>query len=174
MDQQDIVKSAIERNVKVITARPAVGRGQAVTRVTLKPGLACEVQEGAWTLQVGMTDKYGGTNSGPNPGVFGRGALGSCIAIGYAMWAARLDVPITALSVEVQADYDVSGELGVSEDVRPGHSKIHYIVSVESDAPEERIREWIDLAERKSSWLDNIRNPVPVTSELRLTRPGGA
>jgi len=174
MEQQESIKQAIERNVRVITARPSVGQGRAVTRATLKPGLACEVQEGPWTLHVGMTDKYGGTNSGPNPGVLGRGALGSCIAIGFAMWAARLGVPFTSLSVEVQADYDVSGELGVDDDVRPGHSKIHYVVAVESDASEEAIRNWIDIADRKSSWLDNLRNPVPMSRELRLSRPGGA
>ena len=32
-----------------------------------------------------LTEKYGGTNEGPNPGVLGRAALGSCLALGYAM-----------------------------------------------------------------------------------------
>lgn len=174
MEDQEPIRRALERNVKVLTARPAVGQGQAVTRVTLKPGLTCEVEEGPWKLQVGMTEKYGGLGNAPNPGVFGRGALGACLAIGFAMWAARLQVPITSMSIEVQADYDVRGELGVDDGVRPGHSKIHYVISVETDASDEAIHNWLDIAERKSSWLDNIKNPVPISRELRVTRPGAA
>ncbi len=62
-----------------------------------------------------MSQTAGGTSVGPSPGVLGRGALGSCLAIGCAMWAARLGVPIDALEVEVEADYDSRGELGVSD-----------------------------------------------------------
>ena len=99
-----------------------------------------------------MTEKDGGTNAGPNPGVLGRAALGSCLALGYGMWAARLDVPITALEVEIHADYDVRGELGVDDGVRPGYSAIRYVVRVSSPAPEADVRRVIDTADRYSSW----------------------
>jgi hypothetical protein len=80
----------------------ALGRqGTAVTRVRLVDGLACEIEEGAWKLVADMSPKSGGEGKGPNPGILGRGALGSCLAIGYAMWAARLGVPLTSLEVEV-------------------------------------------------------------------------
>jgi hypothetical protein len=108
---QDQIRTAIERNVKAVTLRPSVGQGTAVTKATLRDGLTCDVQEGPWTLVAGMTEKYGGTNAGPNPGVYGRAALGSCLVLGYAMWAARLGVPLDALEVEVHASYDVRGEL---------------------------------------------------------------
>ena len=70
----------------------------------------------------------------PTPGVFGRAAFGSCLVIGYAMWAARLEIPIESLEVEVHSDFDARGELGVSADVRPGHTAIRYIVRMTSDA----------------------------------------
>ncbi len=173
MEPQEPIRIALERNVKVISARPSVGQGTAVTRVTLRPGLACEVEDGPWKFAVGMTEKYGGVNNGPNPGVYGRAALGSCLAIGYSMWAARMGVPIRSLSIEVQAVYDVRGELGVSDDIRPGYERMHYIVSVETEAPDAAVHAWLEKAERHSSWLDDIRNPVPVSRELRLTRPEG-
>jgi uncharacterized OsmC-like protein len=171
MDNQDTIRTALERNAKVVTARPSVGQGTAVTRATLGPGLSVDIEEGPWTFTVGMTEKYGGSNSGPNPGVYGRAALGSCLAIGYAMWAARLGVPIESLSVEVHAAYDVRGELGLSEDIRPGYESIKCVVSVETTASEQTVNEWLDKADRHSSWLDDLRNPVPVTRELRLTQP---
>ncbi len=164
------IKTALERNVKAVTLRPSVAQGTAVTRVHLRDGLACDISEGPWTLTAGMTEKYGGTNAGPNPGVLGRAALGSCLALGYGMWAARLGVPITSLDVEIQADYDVRGELAVDDSVRPGYTAIRYVVRVTSPASEEDVRRVIDTADRYSSWRDDIANPVPLTRELHIAK----
>lgn len=162
------IKVALERNVKAVGLRPSVGQGTAVTRIRLRDGLACDITEGPWTMTAGMTEKYGGTNAGPNPGVLGRAALGSCLAIGYAMWAARLGVPFTALDVEIQADYDVRGELGVDDEVRPGYAAVRYVVTVTSPAAADEVRRVIDTADRYSSWRDVIANPVPLTRELHV------
>jgi uncharacterized OsmC-like protein len=168
MDESATIRVALERNVKAVSLRPSTGQGTAVTRTRLRPGLVCEVEEGPWRFTVGMTEKYGGTNAGPNPGVYGRGAVGSCLAIGYAMWAARLGVPIENLEVEVQADYDLRGELGVSDDIAPGYLAIRYIVTVESPAPEADILRVLDTADQHSSWRDDIARPVPINREVRI------
>lgn len=165
------IKIALERNVKAVTLRPSVGQGTAVTRVHLRDGLACDITEGPWALTAGMTEKYGGTNAGPNPGVLGRAALGACLALGYGMWAARLGVPITALDVEIQADYDVRGELGAEPSVRPGYQAMRYVVSITSPAPEDEVRHMVEMADRHSSWRDVIANPVPLTRDLRILAP---
>jgi uncharacterized OsmC-like protein len=170
MEQNDRVRATLERNVRVVAARPSVGQGTAITRVTLRPGLSAEVEDGAWRFTVGMSEKYGGLNDGPNPGVYGRAAIGSCLAIGYAMWAARLDVPLRALSVEVRADYDVRGELGVDDSIRPGYGRLVYIVTVDTDAPEDAVLQWLDTADRHSSWLDVVTTPVPISREVRIVR----
>jgi uncharacterized OsmC-like protein len=168
MQNRDAIKTAIERNVRAVSARPSVGQGTAVTKVRWRHGLTCDVEDGPWKFVVGMTEKYGGDNAGPNPGVFGRTALGSCLAIGYAMWAARMNVPIHAMSIEVDADYDVRGELGVDESVRPGYHEMRVRVTIESDASESEVLAMLDVAERHSSYLDDYRNPVPVKRELTL------
>jgi uncharacterized OsmC-like protein len=171
MGRAEEIRQAIERNVKAVSLRPSIGQGTAVTRVRLRPGLACDVEEGPWRFTVGMTDKYGGTNEGPNPGVYGRGAVGSCIAIGYGMWAARLGVPIDSLDVEIQADYDARGELGVAPEVPPGYLGMRYIVTVESSAPESDIVRMLDTADRHSSWRDDIARAVPISREVRVLAP---
>jgi len=162
------IKDALERNVKVIEARPSVAQGTAITKVTLHPGLACDVEDGPWRLNVGMTEKYGGLNTGPNPGVYGRAALGSCLAITYAMWAARLEISVRSLTVEVRARYDARGELGVDDSIRPGYAEIVYVVTVDSDASDADIYRLLDTADSHSSWLDDLRNPVPVSREVRI------
>jgi uncharacterized OsmC-like protein len=171
MDGSETIRVALERNALAVQLRPSVGQGTAVTKVRLKPGLACDVEEGPWKFAVGMSEKSGGSNAGPNPGVYGRGAVGSCLAIGYGMWAARLGVPIDALEVEVQADYDTRGELGVADDVRPGYLAMRYIVTVESSAPPEDILRVLDVADRCSSWRDDIAHGVPITRDVRMLVP---
>ena len=165
---QEVIKTAIERNVRAVSLRPSVGQGTAITKVTWREGLTCDVEEGPWKLVAGMTEKYGGSNAGPNPGVYGRAAVGSCLAIGYMMWAARLEIPVRSLEVEVQADYDVRGELAVEDNVRPGYTRMRYIVTIDSDAPEADVMRLLDTADRYSSWRDDLANPVPMEREVRM------
>ena len=167
------IREALERNVKAVSLRPGIGRGTARTTAVLHDGLACTVTEGAYTLEVAMTEKYGGLGGAPNPGVLGRGALAACLAIGYGMWAARLGVPCEAIEVEVQADYDVRGELGVAEDVRPGYPAIRYVVSVVSTSPEEEVLRMLDTADRHSSYRDIFANGVPLAREVRVAAQAG-
>jgi uncharacterized OsmC-like protein len=162
------VREALERNVKAVSLRPGVARGTARTTAVLHPGLACRVTEGPYELEIGMTEKYGGQGGAPNPGVLGRGALASCLAIGYGMWAARLGVPCDAIEVEVQADYDIRGELGVAEDVRPGYAAMRYVVRVVSASPEADVLRMLDTADRCSSYRDIFAHGVPLTRDVQV------
>lgn len=172
MQDDATIREALERNARALALRPTLGQGTAKTVVRLKPGLECEVTEGNWKLTVGMSPKSGGSNAGPNPGILGRGALGSCLALGYGMWAARLGVPIVSIEVEVQADYDGRGELGVSDDVHPGYSDIRYLVTVQSPAPEADVMRLLDTADKYSPYRDVFARALPVRREVRITAPG--
>ncbi len=98
------IKQVLDRNAQALELRPGLGRHTAVTKVRLGENLACEVEEGDWKLNAGMSLKSGGLGTAPNPGIYGRASLGSCLAIGYAMWAARMEVPIRSLEVQNPAD----------------------------------------------------------------------
>ena len=168
------VGALFERNAKAVSLRPGLGQGTATTVARLRPGLTCEVEEGPWKLTVGMGEKSGGSNAGPNPGVLGRGALATCVAIGYAMWAAHLKVPVTSLQVEVQADYDRRGELGVDPAVPPGYTQVRYIVTVESPAPEADVMRWIETADRYSSYRDVFARAHDIRREVRFIQAASA
>jgi uncharacterized OsmC-like protein len=162
------IREALERNVKAVSARPGIARGTARTTAVLRAGLDCTVTDGAHVLKVGMTPKYGGLGDAPNPGVLGRGALASCLAVGYGIWSARLGVPFEAIEVEVQADYDVRGELGVADDTRPGYLAMRYVVTVTSASPEADVLRVLDAADRCSSYRDIFSNGVPLAREVRI------
>jgi uncharacterized OsmC-like protein len=171
MDDEHI-RSALERNVKAVTLRPSIARHTARTSVRLKPGLECEITEGPWTLTVAMGEKSGGTGAGPGPGVLGRGALGTCLALGYAMWAARLGVTLDSLSVEVEADFDSRGELGISDEVPPGYTQVRYTVTVASRAPEADVQRVLDTADKYSPYRDVFTRAHDVRRDVRIQRTG--
>lgn len=134
-----------------MTLRPGVGRGTAVTTARVRRGTCCEVRQGDWTLVTDVSEKAGGEGRGPDPGTLGRAALASCMAVGYMTWAARREVPIAALEVDVEADYDVRGELGV-DGVSPAYERIRCVVYVESEAPESEVLSVLREAEIHSTY----------------------
>jgi len=111
----DELKVVLERNARALQLRPAIGKGVGKTCVRLRPGLKCEIEDGPWKLTAGVSENSGGTNAGPDPGTFGRGALGSCLAMNYANWAAKLEVPVEAIEVEVEGEYDARGYYGLAD-----------------------------------------------------------
>jgi uncharacterized OsmC-like protein len=147
------IKEIAERNAKMLELKPTRGHLTGVTKARRVDGLHCEIEEGPWTLATDMPLKVGGEETAPTPGMLGRGALASCLVIGISMWAARLGVPIDVLEVEVQADFDARGELGVG-DVRAGYQEVRYLISIESSAPEKAITELLETAERHSPYVD--------------------
>jgi len=169
MIDTDKIKTAFERNAEALTLRPGIGQGTAVTRVLVREGMTCEIEDGAWKLVADMAEKHGGNNEGPNPGVYGRAALGSCLAIGYVRWAAKLGVPLSKLEVEVQADYDARGEFAVA-DIPADYTEIRYVVSIESPAVEEQILQVLDQADAHSSFYDIFARPQKLKRELRITK----
>ena len=166
MTRAEQIKTVLDRNAKAVSLRPATGQGTAVTRITMKDGLTAEVEEGEWKLTVDEPPKMGGDNRGPNPGILGRAALGSCLALGYTMFAARRGVPITSLSVEVHADYDARGILG-SSDVPPGYLEVRWVVEVESEAPESEVVSLLDEADEHSTFLDVFQRPHSLRRQVR-------
>ena len=169
MSDDAIIRTALERVVKAVSIRASVGQGTAVTKVRLGDGLTAQIEEGPWKFAVGMSEKYGGVNDAPNPGVYGRAALGSCLAIGYKMWSARLGVPIDALDIEIHASYDVRGELGINDDVTPGYYSVRYVVNIQSSASEADVIRLLDTADRYSSWRDDIARAVPIAREVHIS-----
>ncbi len=171
MTDMERIKTAFERNQKAIRLRPSIGQGTAVTKVRVRDGLTCDVEDGGWKLVGDEGKNDGGNGEGPDPGVFGRTALGTCLAIGYMWTAAKEGVPITSLEVEVQADYDARGMYGIDDSVPPGWTAMRYIVTVESEAPESEVMRVLDEGDRYSSLLYSFREPIPIEREVRITAP---
>jgi len=153
MSENAKIKSAIDRVIKTLIQKPSFGLDTRISKATITNGLTCEIQEGNWKFTADMPEQVGGNAAGPTPGVYGRAAFGSCLAIGYMMRAAQLGININSLEVEVQADYDDGALLGTST-TPPGYSEVRYSVTVDSDASQEEIMRMLDEADAHSPYLD--------------------
>ena len=161
------IRTAQERNARAIELRPALGQKTVTTQIRMVDGLCCEVEEGRWKIISDASEKSGGTGKGPDPGALCRAALGSCLALGYTMWAARLQVPLDSLESELQSDFDARGQYGIG-DVRAGHSEIRYHVRIQSQAPEADIKAFVDKADANSMVLDAFANTQKMERNLEV------
>lgn len=157
--QQSGIKDALLRASALFVKKPALAQSTQHTRTILTNGLVCVSTEGDWTLKTDMSAELGGGANEPSPGVYARAALGSCLATSYAMWAAKLDISIDSIEVNLESDSDSAGLLGTS-DVRAGHSDIRFHVEIKSTADEAVIAQLLDVAEQHCPVLDIFARPV--------------
>ncbi|MEO7279446.1 MAG: OsmC family protein [Casimicrobium sp.] len=134
-------------------------------RARVIDGLRCEAREDDWLLSLDMPVEAGGTNSGATPGVHGRAALASCLAIGYSIELARAGIQARSVEVEVQVDYDNRGILGM-DNIRPGYLKVTHTLYLETDAALEIVQPALERARRNSPYLDVFSQAQPVSGQV--------
>ncbi len=165
MADPETIKTAFERNQKVVKLRPEKGQNTAVTTVRLYNGTTCKVEHKHWKFLVDIGTGEGGNDAGPGPGILERGALGSCLAIACSQMAAVMEVPINNLEVKVETDSDARGIFGIDD--RPsGYEAVRYTIFIESPAPEDHLRQVFEEVERLNPTLDNFRRALPVDGKL--------
>jgi len=107
----------------------------------------------------------GGTDTAPNPAEQVLGALGNCLAVGYAANATAAGVEINDLKIEVSGDLDLHTFLGL----KPGHAGyggLSVKVHLDSDATEEQLAALHDKVVNSSPVGHTLSNPVPLNVEL--------
>ena len=167
MTSQQKIKEAVSRSTKALSLKPSLGLGTGISKVRITNGLSCEITEGNYKLIADMPASVGGNASGPTPGVYGRAAFGSCLAIGYMMKASAMNIKIDSLEVEVQADYDDGALFGTSP-AYPGYQEVRYTVRIESDAAENEILQMLDVADKQSPYLDVFNRQQKCTRTVNI------
>lgn len=107
----------------------------------------------------------GGTDTAPNPAEQVLGALGNCLAVGYAANASAAGVEINDLKIEVSGDLDLHTFLGL----KPGHAGyggLSVKVHLDSDATEEQLAALHDKVVNSSPVGHTLSNPVPLNIDL--------
>lgn len=163
----DTLQSVFERSAAAVTLMPSVGQGTDTTMVRLIDGTACDVEEGSWRITADADPELGGSQEHPAPGFFLRAALGACFVQTAALWAAHFDVPLTCLDVEVEADHDARGLLGVG-DRGARFTGLRYRISIESPASEEDVQQVLDAAHAHSPVRDSLEHAFTIERDEQI------
>ena len=171
LEKGEKIRQALAQFEEVVSKRPINMKRSAVTTVTANDGLRCEVTQGKWTMIADQPKRLGGTDEGPDPGFFGRSALGICIAQGYVISFARRGLPVKSIAVRIESDSDIRGMLGLSDEVPPGFQGLRIIVEVDTEADELDVTAALDAADSLSPWLYNFKAGLEVTREVVIREP---
>lgn len=166
--------------IGLIKKDPSLARFRFRSRTTWEGGGRCETtiagfygagsemtRASAHTLAGDEPPVLLGADTAPNAVEAVLHALAACLSVGYVYNAAARGITISALRFDAEGELDLHAFLGLSDTVRPGFQKITFVATVKADAPRERLEELCDYVQRTSPVLDIVRNPVPVTIELK-------
>src|SRR6266705_490385 len=110
--------------------------------------VTCKVETGRGLALAGIHPKAGGTGLELCSGDMLLEALVACAGVSLRAAAAMLEVPIKSATVSAEGDVDLRGTLGVTEGVPVGFKEIRLRFDVESDAPQDKIDQMVQLTER--------------------------
>ncbi len=108
----------------------------------------------------------GGTDTAPNPVEQLLGALGNCLAVGYAANLTAAGIEIHDLRIELEGDLDLHTFLGLNPDGNAGYSGIRATVHLDADADEETLAELHAQVTGTSPVGHTLQRPVPVAIAL--------
>jgi uncharacterized OsmC-like protein len=163
-----------------IKAQPEIARfqfratnrwiGGAHNRSTIKDfwaaGQEDTSREEAWHLDAGEPAILLGSDTGPNPAEYLLHALAACLTTSIVYVAAARGVQLTEVESTLVGDMDVRGALGLDDDYRNGFERIGIAFKISGDAPEEKLREVVERAQKRSAVYDMVTNGVPVDVEV--------
>jgi uncharacterized OsmC-like protein len=119
-----------------------------------------------FTIMVDEPPELGGGDAAPSPIEVVLAALAGCVTNATATNAALFDVPIDGIELDLEAHVDARGLLGHDKSVRNGITDINYTVTIQSRAPEDKVRRCKETIDKKSAVRDTLANPVNISSRF--------
>ena len=107
-----------------------------------------------------------GSNTGPNPAEILLSGLAACLTTSLVYVAAARGVKLTEVTSTLEGNSDLQGALGLDDDLRNGFDDIKVSFHVKGDASEEKLREVVDQAQKRSFVFDCVTNGVPVSVDV--------
>ena len=110
-------------------------------------------------------EELAGTDTGPAPEELLLGAVGQCLAVGYAGAAASRDIEIRELEIEVEGKVNLPAAYGV-EDGNPGFDEIDVRVHLDTNADHEAVEALHQKVVERAPIPNTVSRPVKVDAKL--------
>jgi len=173
---------ALNATIEAVRERPELGRVSFNMTSEAKGGLSLRTQTGPLT-QNGMPDETRrgkftltsdepiallGTDTGVSPAEYALKALAGCYAVTLVSMAAKRNIQIDQLKLDLNFDIDLNGFLGIDKSVRKGAQGIRVDVTLESEnASREQLEELVRELPTHSPIHDTLANPVNIATTLK-------
>src|SRR2546428_3927527 len=110
--------------------------------------IACKVETGRMLAVAGLHPATGGSGLELCSGDMLLEALVACAGVTLKAVATALEIPLKSATVNAEGDLDVRGTLGVAKEAPVGFAQIRLRFDVDTDAPQERLDQLLQLPER--------------------------
>jgi uncharacterized OsmC-like protein len=107
----------------------------------------------------------GGGDTAPNPVEQLLGALGNCLAVGYAANASAAGIALDDVRIELEGDLDLRTFLGLTQG-NAGYEGVRVKVHVDADATDEQLRHLHEKVVGTSPVGHTVSRPVALSIEL--------
>ena len=123
-------------------------------------------QNGQCTLKSDFAPFMGGWGSAPDPIQYCLYGLAACYAGTFVSVATMEGVTLRSLRVTAENKVNLMRTLGLSQE--PIVERVDMTVSVEADAPAERLKEIEKMARERCPGVYCLENPIPLVTHLEI------
>src|SRR6202007_2295084 len=130
-------------------------------------GLTCKVETGRALAVAGLHPATGGSGLELCSGDMLLEALVACAGVTLKAVATAIDVPIKSGTVAAEGDLDFRGTLGVAKEAPVGFAQIRLRFDVDTDAPQDKLDQLLQLTAPYCVVYQTIRSAPPVEISLK-------
>jgi uncharacterized OsmC-like protein len=128
-----------------------------------------ECKKSGYKFVISEPTHVGGQNCAPTPLEFLLSGAVGCYAAVFAFYAAKMGIPYDSFEAVARTEFDARGHM-IADAPPSAFRKVTIKIHVTSDAPADKLREVERLALAGCPGISSLREPVPVESELKVTR----
>ncbi|HEW91734.1 MAG TPA: OsmC family peroxiredoxin [Thermotogaceae bacterium] len=132
-----------------------------VSAVSNGPGKTT-VKARKFTMVIDEPPNLGGTDEGANPVEYLLAALAGCLNVVGHLVAKEMGIDIRALSMEISGTLNPDKLFGKTTTDRTGYKNINVVLKIDTDADENKLKEWIKTVEERCPVSDNLQHPTPI------------
>lgn len=124
------------------------------------------IRSGKFEWVIDEPESFGGQSQGPSPVETLLAAVASCVVAAGHWIAGEMDIVIRSIRVTAEGTIDSDKFFGKAAGKRAGFSHIELTISLDTEAGDDLIKEWLDQTLDRCPVIDNLLKPVHITAQI--------